>query len=467
MEMAARPHPGDEAGTLSLRRTLLGVVIVVALIAPSPLLFAASGSAGTPHSVRMLFGDDARHEMTLVWGSALDSPQVVSYRGPDNILRTRSAVADRFPTSMVHGETCTPPQVQPRQCHETWSNYTGVEYVHVARLDGLAAGATYSYRVGSPLAGWSDLRTFRTAPASGSSVVFSAHGDVYPSPVAARVALDTAGHDPAFHLNLGDVSYSQTNRASQEEWLREWFTEQKPLVEGRAFMPAMGNHDRDQVNGSYWFHSRIWPIPGDHPPGWTFRWGDVFVASIWSDDEGVPADDARIVEQAAWLDDVLDANPDAVWRIVTMHSGLYSTTNSQPNHGHGSACGVRAALEPVLRAHDVDLVLAGHDHGYERTLPVYGGQASSEAASVYVKGTDPAYVVAGTGGPLAGTETYDYYEPPADVCNAEGTPQDVDWSVARKATAGHFLVTMDGTRLRGEFYEAGSPKAFDSFEIRG
>ncbi|MDP9072293.1 MAG: metallophosphoesterase [Actinomycetota bacterium] len=39
---------------------------------------------------------------------------------------------------------------------------------------------------------------------------------------------------------------------------------------------------------------------------------------------------------------------------------------------HGSTPGARERLEPILARHDVDLVLAGHDHHYERTHPIDG-----------------------------------------------------------------------------------------------
>jgi hypothetical protein len=39
---------------------------------------------------------------------------------------------------------------------------------------------------------------------------------------------------------------------------------------------------------------------------------------------------------------------------------------------HGSDTGLRAKLAPVLEKHHVQLVLAGHDHDYERMKPQNG-----------------------------------------------------------------------------------------------
>jgi hypothetical protein len=49
-----------------------------------------------------------------------------------------------------------------------------------------------------------------------------------------------------------------------------------------------------------------------------------------------------------------------------MHKPPYSSG------GHGSDTSLRKALEPVLVKHRVQLVLAGHDHNYERMLPQQG-----------------------------------------------------------------------------------------------
>lgn len=70
-------------------------------------------------------------------------------------------------------------------------------------------------------------------------------------------------------------------------------------------------------------------------------------------------------QQRQWLDDTL-ASSSNQWKIVLLHHPPYSSGR------HGSTAGAREALEPILRRHHVDLVLAGHDHHYERTHPIDG-----------------------------------------------------------------------------------------------
>ena len=69
--------------------------------------------------------------------------------------------------------------------------------------------------------------------------------------------------------------------------------------------------------------------------------------------------------QWEWLDDELAASVNQ-WKVVLLHHPLYSSGR------HGSTYGARELLEPILRRHHVDLVLAGHDHDYERTHPLHG-----------------------------------------------------------------------------------------------
>jgi 3',5'-cyclic AMP phosphodiesterase CpdA len=69
--------------------------------------------------------------------------------------------------------------------------------------------------------------------------------------------------------------------------------------------------------------------------------------------------------QWEWLDDAL-ASATSQWKVVLLHHPLYSSGR------HGSTVGARERLEPILARHHVDLVLAGHDHHFERTHPQDG-----------------------------------------------------------------------------------------------
>jgi Purple acid Phosphatase, N-terminal domain/Calcineurin-like phosphoesterase len=75
--------------------------------------------------------------------------------------------------------------------------------------------------------------------------------------------------------------------------------------------------------------------------------------------------------QTQWLERTLAEarrNPDVDMIVVFMHQCAMST--SLP--GNGSDLGIRRAWLPLFDRYEVDLVLSGHEHDYERTYPVRG-----------------------------------------------------------------------------------------------
>jgi hypothetical protein len=70
--------------------------------------------------------------------------------------------------------------------------------------------------------------------------------------------------------------------------------------------------------------------------------------------------------QLAWLEKELSAS-DSQWKIAFFHHPLYSSGEK-----HGSDDALRDQLEPLFVTHGVSLVLAGHEHFYERIKPQKG-----------------------------------------------------------------------------------------------
>jgi hypothetical protein len=141
--------------------------------------------------------------------------------------------------------------------------------------------------------------------------------------------------------------------------------------------------------------------------------------------------------QTLWLEDTLararrDSSVDMI--VVFMHQCAMST--SVP--GNGSDLGIRQTWLPLFDKYEVDLVLSGHEHDYERTYPVRGydqgefgtvvapnpGQSAGAAVDTrrpsvvttepYTHGGTPAwntaegtvYLVLGGGGTNGPTNTY-------------------------------------------------------------
>ena len=105
-----------------------------------------------------------------------------------------------------------------------------------------------------------------------------------------------------------------------------------------------------------------------------------------------PAD--RAGWTGGWASCARGADVDFV--VVFFHHCAYSTTNS-----HASDGGVRDAWVPLFEKHQVDLVINGHNHVYERTDAIKGGR-SRRAVPIGAR-TDPTrdgivYVTAGGAG---------------------------------------------------------------------
>ncbi len=72
--------------------------------------------------------------------------------------------------------------------------------------------------------------------------------------------------------------------------------------------------------------------------------------------------------------------------VVFMHQCAMSTSV----HGNGSDLGIRQAWLPLFDKYEVDLVLSGHEHDYERSYPVRGYDAGEFGTVVVAQpGPDP------------------------------------------------------------------------------
>lgn len=74
--------------------------------------------------------------------------------------------------------------------------------------------------------------------------------------------------------------------------------------------------------------------------------------------------------QTLWLERTLAAarsNPSIDWIVVQMHQDALSSSTE-----NSSDLGIRQAWVPLFDRYQVDLVLAGHSHDYERSFPVRG-----------------------------------------------------------------------------------------------
>ncbi|MBL8031288.1 MAG: metallophosphoesterase family protein [Candidatus Doudnabacteria bacterium] len=113
---------------------------------------------------------------------------------------------------------------------------------HEVRLNGLAVGTTYHYKIGVN----GEDRTFRTAPASGDSFKVVSIGDTIAATCrtyqAAMNQLVT-NQQPNFIIHGGDISIA--NECGNQA-VHEYFQDLEALAGSAAFMPVWGNHEYGQ-----------------------------------------------------------------------------------------------------------------------------------------------------------------------------------------------------------------------------
>lgn len=170
--------------------------------------------------------------------------------------------------------------------------------------------------------------------------------------VAAQVAAaDRTGRRFDALLITGDLVYedgdSELTEASVLRPYAATFTSAEIIA-------ALGNHDVESDEGS-----DIMRRLGRTGPVYVQDVGPVKVVSLDSNDV-----DSR---QTEWLDRVLaQSQPTSRWVVTVMHHPAFSSGE------HGSEKSVREEWVPLFTRYGVNLVLAGHDHDYERTKPQSG-----------------------------------------------------------------------------------------------
>ncbi|MGH2559234.1 MAG: metallophosphoesterase family protein, partial [Thermomicrobiales bacterium] len=229
---------------------------------------------------------------------------------------------------------------------------------HTAQLTALDAGEEYRYRVQSD--GLDAEGTFRTAPDETATVTIGVVGDTGAGGDAQHdVAAVLRAMDPDFVLNTGDVVY---RRGALCDYDQKFFDPYADLIASTPMYAAVGNHDLLAEDGAAF--DDVFGV-GDQPGRWfSFDHGPVHVVVLDSETYHRP-DHEVVADQKAWLDADLGATS-LPWTVVILHRPLFSSTSEKADES------IRADLTPIFESQNVDLVLAGHAHNYERFAPIAG-----------------------------------------------------------------------------------------------
>jgi hypothetical protein len=301
-------------------------------------------------------------------------------------------------------------------------------WTYHATLSGLLPGTQYVYEVlhdgATPVPGM-----FRTGPRGRSrGFRFTSFGDqAIPAPVGTGIGPNTpnAGHivpavehlDPLSHLFNGDLCYANVSDAPVQTW-QSFFNNNTRSAANRPWMPSAGNHENEVSNGpqGYLSYQTRFELPDNGSADFRGNWyaftvGPIRVISLNNDDvclqDGgfsafrrdhvlsyVSNGDNPYINgyssgaQRAWLErELAEArqSDDIDWIVVCMHQVAMSSA-----HFNGADLGIRQQWLPLFEKYGVDLVVAGHEHHFERSFPVRGTLSGSGLLTPAPQSSDPA-----------------------------------------------------------------------------
>ena len=372
-------------------------------------LVRRAGAAGAPpaEQVHVQFGADASAQVAVSWAAAAAVWRPRLRLGPaDRSFGTVVPAEERVYTDAMTGET-------------VWTYH--------ARINRLEPDTAFAYEVlhegARPVPG-----TFRTGPRGRSAGFrFTSFGDQsIPAPVGlglgpasanARYIVDAVDAlDPLFHLLNGDLCYANVSDVPVATWT-SFFANNMRSARHRPWMPAVGNHENEVGNGpqGHLAYQTRFELPrngsADFRGNWyAFTVGPIRVISVNNDDvclqdggfsayrrDHVPRYHATGLDpyiagysnglQRAWLERELAAarrSPDVDWVVVCMHQVAMSSA-----HFNGADLGIRRQWLPLFDAYGVDLVVAGHEHHFERTFAVRGVLSGGGLLTPAPQGSNP------------------------------------------------------------------------------
>ena len=166
--------------------------------------------------------------------------------------------------------------------------------------------------------------------------------------------------DVSFIISAGD-QVNKTGKAKEEEYAGYLSPD---VLASLPVATTIGNHD--SLNPDYQYHFNN-PNATDY--GTTQAGGDYY----YSYGEGLfivlNTNNYNVAEPKQASAEAVASDPDATWRVVTIHQDIYGTGL---DHSDTDGMILRTQLTPIFDQYDIDVVLQGHDHTYSRSKLLYG-----------------------------------------------------------------------------------------------
>ncbi|BDD07246.1 hypothetical protein AUTU_47290 (plasmid) [Aureibacter tunicatorum] len=258
--------------------------------------------------------------------------------------------------------------------------------------------------------------------------------------------IDKLNRRPDFGIGLGDIVYPDGESSAYDA---NFFEPMSPIMGNIPFYPALGNHDW-HVNPDENF-KKEWKLPNNEHY-YSFDYQNAHFIALDSRE----GDFFDLDKQTEWLKEDLDKTQGKYdWIFVYLHhNGRTCTYKEDYPHVMG--------LYDIFAQNNVDLVLNGHAHTYERLKPFDGKGQVVDSLSMNL-GSFPKMsnsfisITTGAGGKLKDSTKY-----VPDPLHCDEGP-----IVAHAEHLGHFsIITIDSTHLNFKGISSVDGNVFDEFEIQ-
>lgn len=177
-----------------------------------------------------------------------------------------------------------------------------------------------------------------------------------------------------------------------DQWWKFFYQSIDSIASRTAIIPTPGNHEYELGGLSSLDHrfTLSFPMPknGNKPTNYYIDYPTLRIISLetnhllWN-----------LWESRSWLQKSINENP-APFTIVMGHHGVHSVRKGRSN------LTMKYGINPILEAHQVDLLLQGHDHAYSRdgnapSRPIYITMSTS--AKHYPVGNSDHHTISNSG----------------------------------------------------------------------
>lgn len=338
-------------------------------------------------------------------------------------------------------------------------------YSNKVTANNLESGKEYKYRYKVGDSEYSETYTYSCKDTS-SSLQFIALGDPQIGIGTGGSKADTERWNNTLQLATATAPnakflYSMGDQVDGNQEYGQYAGFLNPdLLRKMPIATLQGNHDCDVPNFLWHFNNPNMTKYGETNAGgdYYFTSGDVLFISLNSNAvlKSSKSDNVIVVEHRKAIEEAIESNPYAKWRVITFHQDIYG----YPDHFNDpevSKC--REQLSGIIDDYDIDVVLTGHGHNYTRSLQMEGGVAAETADEYYTSDVNVSNPSGTVYFELSTAASKNYEN------NKPGASEHIAKSFAVNGVQSYSVVTVDAGTFNIKTYRTDTNEVYDSYTI--